>query len=64
MKREIRDVRDKLRVKSKALKGAKFEKTIKKKGTVERLIKEQDEIYKKFDFYNNFIKASEKVNKG
>ena len=58
MKREIRDKRNELLIKAKVLKDMSFEKNTYEKS---RAIQDkQDEVYKKWEFYNNFIKAVEK----
>lgn len=60
MKREIRDKRNKLRKSSMKLReltldcGFEIEKTL-------ELRKKQDDQYKRYEFYDEFIKANEKV---
>lgn len=58
MKREIRDTRNELMMKSKALRTAPFDEKCK---NTDRVRKEQRKIYKKWNFYDKLIKASEKV---
>lgn len=60
MKREIRDKRNELLNKSSALRTAHFDAECK---DTDRVIKEQNKLYKKWNFYDKFIKASEKVKK-
>jgi hypothetical protein len=58
MKKEIRTKRKELLIKSKNLQSVSFEKSTYEKS---RAIKdEQDKIYKKWLFYDKFIKATEK----
>lgn len=64
MKREIRDKRHKLLLRSRELKDAKFNEKLQKGNEVSRLIKDQEEVYKKWAFYDGIIKADEKVRKG
>ena len=52
--------RNELRTKSKALRTIKFEPHI-KESVAERETLIQDKIYKKYQLYNNFIKAKEKA---
>ena len=60
MKREVRDKRNKLRKSSMKLReltldcGFGIEKTL-------QLRKKQDEQYKKYEFYDNLIKANDKI---
>lgn len=51
--------RNELSEKSKWLRSAKFDINIKNKRSFE-IDKEQDKIFKKFDFYNKYIKAINK----
>ena len=51
--------RNKLRENSVKLRSAKFDKRLKKEDTF-KLNEEQTEIWKKFSFYNEFIKAYSK----
>lgn len=64
MKREIRDKRHKLLLRSKALKEAKFNEKLQKGDEVSKLIKDQEEVYKKWAFFDGIIKADEKVRRG
>lgn len=59
MKKEIRTKRKELLIKSKNLQSVSFEKSTYEKSKAIR--NKQDEVYKKWLFYDNFIKASEKV---
>jgi hypothetical protein len=63
MKREIRDKRYKLLMNSKNLRTAKFEPKIKNNDEVTKMMNEQDELYNKWSFYDNFIKANERISK-
>lgn len=63
MKREIRDKRYKLLMNSKNLRTAKFEPKIKSNDEVTKMMNEQDELYNKWSFYDNFIKANERISK-
>lgn len=51
--------RNKLRMDAMRLREVKFEKSIKNNHSME-LNKEQDKLWKKYEFYNNLIKASRK----
>ena len=64
MSREIRDKRHLLMLKSKALRNAKFDEKIKDENKVTKLIKDQEEVYKKWMFFDGYIKADEKVRRG
>lgn len=61
MKREVLDKRTKLYLSSKRLKTLKFINELKQdRETVTRLIQEQDKQYKKWLFYDYYIKAIDK----
>ena len=51
--------RNKLRMDAMRLREVKFEKSIKNNHSME-LNREQDKLWKKYEFYNNLIKASRK----
>lgn len=60
MKREIRNERNKLRERSILLRDVlKDDKTNKNK--TNQIYEEQNKIYQKYKFYDNFIKAQEKI---
>ena len=54
--------RNKLRENSMKLRSVKFDKGLKRKETF-KLNEEQTEVFKKFTFYNEFIKAVSKEDK-
>ena len=60
MKREIREKRDKLRKSSMKLRELTLDCDVRTEKTLQ-LRKIQDEQYKKYEFYDNFIKANERV---
>ena len=60
MKREIRDKRNELLNRSSGLRTAPFDKKCK---DTDRVREEQRKIYKKWNFYDKLIKASERVEK-
>ena len=60
MKREIRDKRNEYMLKSKALRSKYLDSKCK---DTDKVMQEQKEIYKKWDFYNNIIRAEERINK-
>ena len=62
MKRDISDKRNELRNKSIALDGLKLDKNLKYETAI-KIAGEQNEVYKKWEFYDNFIKANEKIKK-
>ena len=62
MKRDISDKRNELRNKSIALDGLKLDKNLKYETSI-KIAGEQNEVYKKWEFYDNFIKANEKIKK-
>lgn len=55
--------RNKLRENSIKLRSTKFDKSLKREETF-KLNEEQTKIYKKFNFYNEFIKAYNKEKEG
>ena len=61
MKREIRETRNKLREKAVELRTVHFDPKCKNTGEI---MKEQNETYSKYKFYDKLIKASEKVKRG
>lgn len=63
MKKEIREKRNELRSNSIRLKELTWEKKLTWEDN-HKLREKQEEQYKKFRFYDNMIKASEKVNRG
>lgn len=60
MKREIREKRDKLRKSSMKLRELTLDCDFRTEKTLQ-LRKIQDEQYKKYEFYDNFIKANERI---
>ena len=60
MKREIRDKRYELLLKSKELKSKNFDPQCE---NTDKVMEEQKSIYKKWNFYDKLIKAGEKVKK-
>lgn len=61
MSRDIIDKRNELNRNSLRLRSLKFDITLwNSRNDVTRLIKEQDDTYKKFIFYKEFIKAQNK----
>lgn len=60
MKREIRDKRDKLRKSSMRLRELTLDCDLEMEETLQ-LRKKQDEQYKKYEFYDNLIKANDKI---
>ena len=62
--RDLIDKRNKLNTNSQKLRTLKFSSTLWNSRTdVTRLIKEQNEVYNKFIFYKEFIKAQSKERK-
>jgi hypothetical protein len=62
--RDLIDKRNKLNTNSQKLRTLKFSATLwNSRKDVTRLIKEQNEAYKKFVFYKEFIKAQSKERK-
>ena len=62
--RDLIDERNKLNTNSQKLRTLKFSATLwNSRKDVTRLIKEQNEAYKKFIFYKEFIKAQSKERK-
>ena len=62
--RDLIDKRNKLNTNSQSLRTLKFSATLwNSRKDVTRLIKEQNEAYKKFIFYKEFIKAQSKERK-
>ena len=57
--KELIEKRNKLKRDAMRLREVKFEKSIKNSHSME-LNKEQDKLWKKYEFYNNLIKASRK----
>lgn len=60
MKREIRDKRKKLLIQSMELRTLHFDPQC---NNQDEILEQQDKLYKKWSFYDNMIKASEKVKK-
>lgn len=62
--RDLIDKRNKLNTNSQKLRTLKFSSTLwNSRADVTRLIKEQNEVYNKFIFYKEFIKAQSKERK-
>lgn len=61
MKREIRDKRANLLKKAKGLRDLQFDEENERSG---QTVKEQDDVYKRYKFYDNIIKTNDKMKKG
>lgn len=61
MKREIRDKRANLLKKAKGLRDLQFDEENER---TDQTTKEQDDVYKRYKFYDNIIKTNDKMKKG
>lgn len=61
MKREIRDKRANLLKKAKGLRELQFDEENER---TEKTSKEQNDVYKRYKFYDNIIKTNDKMKKG
>ncbi len=62
MKKEIRDKRNKLKRNSIRLRALTWEENLPDE-TIKKIRKKQDDEYKKYKFYDNLIKANERIKK-
>lgn len=61
MKREIRDKRANLLKKAKGLRELQFDEENER---IDKTSKEQNDVYKRYKFYDNIIKTNDKMKKG
>lgn len=61
MKREIRDKRANLLKKAKGLRELQFDEENER---TDKTSKEQNDVYKRYKFYDNIIKTNDKMKKG